>query len=114
MRESLRGINSSVTRERKTGETIPEHQVTRIKVHFLQRAPTVLEPLNIIFLEDKKILEVLFLRRLILAVVLLSLPAKELVMQFAATLHQNQTPVIGAIGLVIQQTLHTLHALAVR
>lgn len=43
---------------------------------------------------------------------LLLLLAEELVKQLAAALHQDQTTVIGAIGLVVQQTLYALHALA--
>jgi hypothetical protein len=44
---------------------------------------------------------------------LLLLLAEELVEQLAAALHQDQTTIVGAIGLVVEQTLHALHALAI-
>jgi hypothetical protein len=82
VRESLRKINSSAhERERQYQGNLPEHQVTRVKVHLLQRAPTVLEPLHILLLEDEEILKVLLLWRLILVGVLFPLFAEEIIEQ---------------------------------
>jgi hypothetical protein len=86
----------------KSGENIPQYQVTSFKIHLLERATALLEPLDILFLEDEEVFEVFLLWRLILMVVLLPLLAEELVIQLAATLHQNQASIIRAVGLVVQ------------
>ena len=94
------------------GTRVPQDKVTRLKVDLDHLAAALLEPLDVFLLEDEEIAEVLLLWGLVLVVVLLASLLEELVEELARALHDDEAAVLGSVGLVVQETLDTLHALA--
>lgn len=93
------------------GTGVPKDKVTGVHVDLDHLAAALLEPLDVLLLEDEEVTEVLLLWGLVLVVVLLAGLLEELVEELAGALHDDEATVIGAVGLVVQETLNTLHAL---
>jgi len=94
------------------GARVPKDKVTGLEVDLDHFTATLLEPLDVFLLKDEEVAEVLLLWGLVLVVVLLAGLLEELVEELAGALHDDEATVLRAVGLVVQETLNTLHALA--
>ncbi|KAI3478210.1 hypothetical protein L1887_59883 [Cichorium endivia] len=96
------------------GARVPEDKVTGLHVALDHLAAALLEPLDVLLAEKEEVHVLELGRGGVFVVGRVTLVGKELVEELGGAAHEHEAAVVGTVGGIVEQTLHSLHTLALR